>query len=99
MAKDQQPAGLLTDKAIDQAQLLASLCRGAFRMPSVQTMMSRKSSITNAFVNSIIPVIPPTDAEVSEALKILGLDPTDLRCAYCGDRASEWDHLRPLVVG
>lgn len=20
-------------------------------------------------------------------------------CAYCGDRATEWDHLRPLVVG
>jgi hypothetical protein len=21
-----------------------------------------------------------------------------VRCAYCGDKASEWDHLRPLVV-
>ena len=20
------------------------------------------------------------------------------RCAYCGDKASDWDHLRPLVV-
>lgn len=25
------------------------------------------------------------------------MDPTDVRCAYCGDKASEWDHLRPLV--
>jgi hypothetical protein len=26
------------------------------------------------------------------------MDPHDVRCAYCGDRATEWDHLRPLVV-
>ena len=70
----------------------------AFRMPSVQTMLSRKSSITNAFVNAIVPVIAPTPEEVGEALAILGLEPEDLRCAYCGDRATEWDHLRPLVL-
>lgn len=73
--------------------------RAAFRMPSVQTMMSRKSSITNAFVNAIIPVIEPTAAEIAESLEILGMLPEDVRCAYCGDLASEWDHLRPLVVG
>ncbi|MCY2924087.1 MAG: HNH endonuclease, partial [Planctomycetota bacterium] len=49
-------------------------------------------------MNSIIPVIPPSQEEVLAALGILGIDPEDLRCAYCGDRASEWDHLRPLVV-
>lgn len=69
----------------------------AFRMPSVQTMVSRKSSVTNAFVNAIIPVIPPTHAEIEEALRLLGMTPEDVRCAYCGDRATEWDHLRPLV--
>lgn len=69
-----------------------------FRMPSVQTMVSRKSSITNAFVSAIIPVIPPTPAEIQEAISILGLDHTDLRCAYCGDKSPEWDHLRPLVL-
>jgi hypothetical protein len=67
-------------------------------MPSVQTMVSRKSSITNAFVNSIIPIFPPSKAEITDALSILKIDPSDLRCAYCGDRASEWDHLRPLVM-
>jgi hypothetical protein len=70
----------------------------AFRMPSIQTMVSRKSSITNAFVSAIIPVIQPTVEEIAEALSILQLDPLDLRCAYCGDKASEWDHLRPLVL-
>ena len=70
----------------------------AFQMPSVQTMVSRKSSITNAFVSAIIPVIAPTHEEIEEALRILGMEPPDVRCAYCGDKASEWDHLRPLVL-
>src|SRR4051812_20754033 len=72
--------------------------RKAFAMPSVQTMVSRKSSVTNAFVNSLIPVIEPTIEEIEEALQILGMTPDDVRCAYCGDPNTEWDHLRPLVV-
>jgi hypothetical protein len=67
-------------------------------MPSAQTMVSRKSSITNAFVNAVIPTIAPTIEEIDEALTILGMTPDDVRCAYCGDKATEWDHLRPLVV-
>ena len=70
----------------------------AFRMPSVQTMTSRKTSITNAFVCAIIPSIRPLPEDIEKALCILGMDPTDVRCAYCGDRATEWDHLRPLVM-
>lgn len=74
------------------------LLLAAFQMPSVQTMVSRKSSITNAFVNSVIPVIPPTAEEIAEALALLAIEPADVRCAYCGDPSSEWDHLRPLVL-
>jgi len=70
----------------------------AFWMPSIQTMVSRKSSITNAFVSAIIPTIPPSIDDIEQALTILGIQPTDVRCAYCGDRATEWDHLRPLVL-
>ena len=69
----------------------------AFRMPSVQTMVSRKSSITNAFVNAVIPTVVPTPQEIGDALAILAMSPDDVRCAYCGDRSTEWDHLRPLV--
>lgn len=36
--------------------------------------------------------------EIAEALSILGMSPEDVRCAYCGDKKTEWDHLRPLVV-
>jgi hypothetical protein len=66
-------------------------------MPSGLTITGRTSSIRNVFVAAIIPVIQPLAAEVIKVLEILGLDPDDLRCAYCGDKATEWDHLRPLV--
>lgn len=70
----------------------------AFRMPKAQTPVSRKSSVTNAFVNAVIPVVQPTAEEIAEALDILKLDPVDLQCAYCGNVSTEWDHLRPLVL-
>src|SRR5207237_18415 len=57
------------------------------------------SSITNAFVSAIIPVVFPTEADLAEALAILEMTPDNLRCAYCGDQYTEWDHLRPLVEG
>lgn len=68
-----------------------------FRMPTPLQVTGRSSSITAAFVSSVIPVVEPSEAEIKEALDILGLDPDDLRCAYCGDVCTEWDHLRPLV--
>ena len=69
-----------------------------FQMPTSTTITGRSSSITNAFVSALIPVIFPTQAEVTEALRVLGMSQTDVRCAYCGDLSTEWDHLRPLVV-
>jgi hypothetical protein len=80
------------------ADLRRALLKAAFQMPSVQTMMSRKSSITNAFVSALIPVVVPSIEEIDQALTILGMNPSDVRCAYCGDAATEWDHLRPLVL-
>lgn len=74
-----------------------SLKSRVFQMPSVQTMVSRKSSVTNAFVNSVIPCIEPTDEEVEQALRTLGMTADTIACAYCGDKQTEWDHLRPLV--
>lgn len=68
-----------------------------FRMPTPVKITGRSSSITNAFINSIIPVVPPSAEEVKRALEILGMTPETFQCAYCGSVASEWDHLRPLV--
>jgi hypothetical protein len=67
-------------------------------MPTPMKISGRSSSITNAFFNSIIPVIEPTEEEIAAALDILQMNPADLRCSYCGDTATEWDHLRPLII-
>jgi hypothetical protein len=66
-------------------------------MPTPMKITGRSSSITNAFISSIIPVVSPSEEEVKQALEILGMTPETFQCAYCGDNASEWDHLRPLV--
>lgn len=68
------------------------------QLPSPGSITGRASSITNAFFNAILPVHEPTREEVLEALRILAMDPDDIRCAYCGDRSTEWDHLRPLIT-
>jgi hypothetical protein len=68
-------------------------------MPKPVSIMGRSSSITNSFVNGIIPVVHPSPKEILEALAILQIDPANVRCAYCGDPPTEWDHLRPLVDG
>lgn len=73
--------------------------RKAFRMPAVQSMKSRKTSITNAFVSSIIPVVRPAPEEIAAALEILGMTAETVTCIYCGDKSSAWDHLRPIVDG
>lgn len=66
-------------------------------MPKAVRIIGRSSSITNSFVNGIIPVIPPTTEQIDEALRILDMEDRVV-CAYCGDPATEWDHLRPLVI-
>ncbi len=72
----------------------ARLCQ----LPSPGNIAGRSSSITNAFFNAIIPIIEPSDAEESEALAILEMQTSDVRCAYCGDKSTEWDHLRPIIT-
>ncbi len=67
------------------------------QMPSPGNIAGRSSSITNAFFNAVIPIDDPSEAEELEALQILGMDPADIRCSYCGDKSTEWDHLRPII--
>ena len=69
-----------------------------FKMPKPMKITDRSSTITNSFINSIIPVIEPTNEEVKHALEILGMDQDSFQCSYCGIVATEWDHLRPLVM-
>jgi 5-methylcytosine-specific restriction endonuclease McrA len=81
---------------LDQARRAAVL--KCFRLPPPQTMVARKSTLTNAFVSALIPSFDATAEEIDEALRILDLDPFDLRCSYCGGSWHTWDHLRPLVT-
>jgi HNH endonuclease len=69
-----------------------------FDLPSKARIDGRTSSITAAFFQAITPVIVPSDAEVDEALTVLGMTNGNCRCAYCGDARTEWDHFRPIVV-
>lgn len=68
-----------------------------FKMPKSMKITGRSSTITNAFINSIIPVIVPTESQVKHALTILNMSHDNYQCSYCGDTSTEWDHLRPLV--
>ena len=71
---------------------------GLFKMPNQVKITRRISSVTNAFVNGIIPIIKPTREEVTKALEDLGMnDEKGIRCAYCGGKYSEWDHFHPIV--
>lgn len=60
---------------------------------------SRTSSVTNGFVQAIIPCIEPSTEQAAEALAVLGMTPANVTCVYCGSKATDWDHLRPLVRG
>jgi len=68
-----------------------------FQVPQPTTVMARTSSITNAFVNGIIPSITPTEKEIGVVLDLLGMNADTICCAYCGGHYSEWDHFRPIV--
>ncbi len=70
-----------------------------FKMPVPVKIKGRSSSITNAFVNGIIPTIEPTDEQIDEVLGVLGMNRDTICCAYCGDGYTEWDHFRPLIFG
>ena len=68
-----------------------------FKMPGGFAITGRATSIRNVFVAAIVPIARPSADEIRQALEILALDPRDRRCCYCGDTATEWDHLCPLV--
>jgi hypothetical protein len=58
---------------------------------------SRTSSITNSFVQAIIPTVSYSEEQRAEALAKLGMTIENLSCVYCGSPTTDWDHLRPLV--
>ena len=71
--------------------------KSVFKMPKPVSISGRSSTITNSFVNAIIPLVMPTDNDVREALEILEMNSDTICCSYCGDTHTEWDHLRAIV--
>src|SRR5258708_1517885 len=71
--------------------------RACFRRHGGFTITCWTTSIRNVFVAAIVPFVRPTVAEIRQVLEILEVEPSNTRCSYCGDKATEWDHLRPLV--
>lgn len=69
-----------------------------FNMPKNVNIKARSSSITNSFFNGIVPVVKPSKEEIRVALTVLEQKEDDVRCVYCGDKKTEWDHLHPLIV-
>ncbi len=69
----------------------------AYQAPSGENISSRSSAMRSAFVRALIPNIPPTEAELKQAFSLLRLDPDDLRCSYCDDSSTEWDHFFPVM--
>ena len=67
-------------------------------MPVPMKITGRSSSITNAFVNSIIPIMHPSENDIKDSLELLGMTVETIECIYCGSKYTEWDHLRPLVL-
>ena len=44
--------------------------------------------------NAIMPNFNPSDEDIDKVLSTLGQQNEKvLKCAYCGDKASEWDHF------
>jgi 5-methylcytosine-specific restriction endonuclease McrA len=62
-------------------------------------LTGRRSTLTGLFVTTLTPYLEPSDAEVDEALAVLGMSRGHCVCAYCGDRKTEWDHFRAVVEG
>lgn len=71
--------------------------KNGFRMPTPVTIMGRSSSITNSFVNGVIPCIPPNEEELEKVYKHFGMKKDNVVCVYCGENATEWDHFHPLI--
>lgn len=67
------------------------------QLPTPGNIAGRTSTITNAFFNAIIPIHVPSEPDVEEALRILGIDRKNITCVYCGNKSTEWDHLNPII--
>lgn len=61
---------------------------------------NRSSTISHAFASALSIADDYDEEKINIALRILGQDPgEDLFCAYCGNSAQTWDHIKAIVNG
>ena len=68
-----------------------------FSMPTPVKITGRTSSITNAFVNGIIPVIEPTEAEIDDAAETLEEKKAELAEAARQKKLGKYFHHQGLL--
>lgn len=68
------------------------------KMQPVKIKSERDTSIANAFASALAVVDDYDEDAINKAMEICGqYPPADLPCVYCGDLATEADHLNGLV--
>ena len=67
------------------------------KLPKGKKISTSISAVRRVIINGFIPVIDPSEEEKNKIYQIFELNPQDLRCVYCNDTATEWDHFRPII--
>lgn len=67
------------------------------KIPGKATISNRTSTMASQFARARAPYIIPTAAEFDARYALLGIDPQQPTCVYCGGPPTEWDHLMPMV--
>lgn len=66
-----------------------------YKMPTKSDLKGRTSTISNAFAISITPYIRPSEEDLKDYYKSLGIE--EGQCTYCLGIGNGRDHLKPLV--
>ena len=73
-------------------------CRiSELKYPAPDNIKSRISTLARAMASTLAPRKPCSSEDEEMWLKIFGSNDGDLKCAYCGAKATHLDHLYPLI--
>ena len=64
---------------------------------TTRTIRSRETSVTNAFVQSVLPDPKPNAQDERAVLEFFGQSADRRFCVYCGAHGGTWDHLYAFV--
>jgi 5-methylcytosine-specific restriction endonuclease McrA len=77
-----------------------SACRiSGLKYPSSDNVKNRTSTIARAMACTLTHRIPCSPEDEKKWVDILCPEGKELKCAYCGAKATHLDHLHPLIKG